>query len=156
MEGERASSKLGAWFRTCYNVFKYPRGSADGEATASLRVQLLGEFRCWRDRELIAPTLWRTAKLRALFALFVTERGQVFSQAQLAEQLWPDSEDGLALVRRRISELRHILEPELKKAFQSWYILRRPMAIVLTLKPTVGWTRKSSLAASTRDARVNS
>ncbi len=80
----------------------------DGEATAHLRVQLLGEFRCWRVGKLITPMLWKTAKLRALFALFVTERGQVFSQAQLAEQLWPDSEDAHALVRRRISELRHI------------------------------------------------
>nr|BAL58740.1 XRE family transcriptional regulator [Candidatus Acetothermum autotrophicum] len=74
---------------------------------------------------MLAPTLWKTAKLRALFALFVTERGRVFSQAQVAEQLWPDSEDGLALVRRRISDLRHILEPELKRASLSRYIVRR-------------------------------
>ncbi len=96
-----------------------------GRAPPQLRVQLLGEFCCWREGQLIPPKLWKTTKLHALFALLITERGRVFSQAQLAEQLWPDSEHGLALVRRRISELRHILEPELKRGSQSQYILRR-------------------------------
>lgn len=89
------------------------------------KVQLLGGVRCWRDGKLLAPKLWKTTKLRALFALLVTERGRVFTQAQLADHLWADSEDRFALVRRRISELRHILEPKLKRASQSQYILRR-------------------------------
>ncbi len=94
-------------------------------APPRLRVQLLGELRCWRAEELIPPHAWKTSKIRALFAMLISERGHVFTQAQLAQQLWPDSEDGLALVRRRISELRHILEPELKKASLSRYIVRR-------------------------------
>lgn len=96
-----------------------------GRAPPWLRVQLLGELRCWQGEALIAPQQWKTSKVRALFALLLSERGQIFSQAQLAKQLWPDSEDGLALVRRRISDLRHILEPGLKRASLSQYILRR-------------------------------
>ncbi|MCL6546973.1 MAG: AAA family ATPase [Bryobacteraceae bacterium] len=84
--------------------------------------------------KLIAPRAWKTAKIRALFAMLISERGRVFPQAQLAEQLWPDSEDSLALVRRRISELRYILEPELKKASLSRYILRRSHGYCFTPK----------------------
>ena len=85
----------------------------------------MGELRCWQAETLIPPQRWKTAKIRALFAMLISERGLVFSQAQIAKQLWPDSEDALALVRRRISELRYILEPELQKASLSRYILRR-------------------------------
>jgi two-component SAPR family response regulator len=94
----------------------------------------LGELRCWQAGKLIPPQAWKTAKIRALFAMLISERGRVFSQAQLAEQLWPDSEDALALVRRRISELRYILEPELERAWLSRYIVRRSHGYCFTLE----------------------
>jgi tetratricopeptide (TPR) repeat protein len=105
-----------------------------GRAPPRLRVQLLGELRCWQAEKLIPPQAWKTAKTRALFAMLISERGRVFSQAQLAEQLWPDSEDALALVRRRISELRYILEPELERASLSRYIVRRSHGYCFTLE----------------------
>lgn len=97
-----------------------------GRALPQLRVQLLGEFRCWRDGELIAPKLWKTAKIRELFAILISERGRLFTQYQLIDRLWPgsDSEGALTSLRRRISELRKILEPDLKKGHLSQYVLR--------------------------------
>lgn len=92
----------------------------------SLKVQLLGEFRCWRGQELISHEAWKTAKIRALFAMLVSERGRLFTPAELIGQLWPgtESEKVYTSLRRRISDLRRILEPRLKQGRQSYYVLQ--------------------------------
>ncbi len=97
-----------------------------GRAPPRLRVQLLGELRCWRGQALIPPSAWKTAKIRELFAILISECGRVFTPDQLIDRLWPgsDSEGAINSLRRRISDLRKILEPELKKRRLSPYVLR--------------------------------
>lgn len=92
---------------------------------AALKIQLLGGFQVYRSTNLIKPPQWRTAKNRALLAILVSERGRIFTQEELIERLWPEAEPGkaTATLRKRVSELRRILEPALKRGSQSRYIL---------------------------------
>jgi DNA-binding SARP family transcriptional activator len=91
-------------------------------------VQLFGRFRVWRGGRPINPKEWKGRKHQALFKLLIGERGHFFSHEQLIGLLWPgmDPEKAEALLRRRISELRRILEPRLKRGSRSRYILTCP------------------------------
>jgi predicted ATPase/DNA-binding SARP family transcriptional activator len=91
-----------------------------------LTVQLLGEFRCWRGEHLIPRAAWRTAKVQTLFKVLVSERGHLFTHADLTQRLWPERDSALASVRKRISDLRRILEPDLRQGARSHYVLQRP------------------------------
>jgi DNA-binding SARP family transcriptional activator len=101
-----------------------------------LRIDLLGKFRVWRDDVQIEPEEWRTEKAKALLKILLTER-RVFTQDELIEYLWPDFDPDKAAVnlRVRISELRHILEPDLERGSQSRYILTHPRATPSIPKP---------------------
>lgn len=94
----------------------------------TLRVQLCGEFRVWRGKKDLTPTLARLGKPKTLLKIFVTHAGRFFSQDELIELLWPDAPADASAVnlRKRISELRRVLEPKLTRGSQSRYILTRP------------------------------
>ena len=96
------------------------------ENEAGLKVRLFGGFEVWRAGELLSPETWPQRKTESLLKLLLTERGRVFTQDQLIEALFPDLDVKKAAqnLYRRISELRHILEPDIKKGAQSQYILR--------------------------------
>jgi non-specific serine/threonine protein kinase len=92
-----------------------------------LRVKLLGHFEAWLGATPIAAEKWPQRKTQLLLKILLSERGRFFTQDQLLELLFPDhdvtkSAQGL---RRRVSELRHVLEPGLPKGTDSQFILHR-------------------------------
>ncbi len=93
----------------------------------TLRVQLCGEFRVWRGRKELTPTLARLGKPKTLLKIFITHPGRIFSQDELIELLWPEApaDTSATNLRKRISELRRALEPHLSRGSQSHYILTR-------------------------------
>jgi len=82
----------------------------------ALKIQLLGSFQVWRNGKLVSPTEWRTSHAQNLFKLLVTEPGRSYSTDELIELFWPKTEPQKAVLnlRNRISEVRKVLEPELK------------------------------------------
>jgi DNA-binding SARP family transcriptional activator/Tfp pilus assembly protein PilF len=93
----------------------------------SIKVQLFGRCLLWRNGILLPPDVWSTAAEQALFKILVGERGRFFSQDELMEKLWPASnpETTAANLRRRVSEVRHLLEPQLKQGRHSRFILTK-------------------------------
>ena len=90
------------------------------------QIRLLGRFEVWQEGKLLPPQAWPQRKTETLLKILLTDKGQVFSQDQLIEYLFPELELNKAAdnLYRRISELRHMLEPDLKRGAQSQYILR--------------------------------
>lgn len=90
-----------------------------------LRIQLFGAFQVWRNGALIAPAQWQRRKTQALLKVLVGQRGQVFTQDQLIECLFVGgvADKALQNLHARVSELRKVLEPTLKKGTDSRYIL---------------------------------
>jgi predicted ATPase/DNA-binding SARP family transcriptional activator/Tfp pilus assembly protein PilF len=120
-------------YKMCYNINKVgfvrvtPIAATLG-AGMTLRVQLFGEFRAWRGKEDLTPTLTHLGKPKTLFKIFITHPGRIFSQDELIELLWPEApaDRSAANLRKRISELRQVLEPKLARGSDSRYILTRP------------------------------
>ncbi len=93
----------------------------------NLRVQLFGEFRVWKKEQELTSLLTHLGKPKALFKILLTHPGRIFSPDELIEWLWPDLPRPAATsnLRKRISELRHALEPKLARGSDSHYILTR-------------------------------
>ncbi len=94
------------------------------EATdLELRIKCFECFEVWRRGKLIED--WPRAKTKDLLKLLASQRGQVFSLDQLIEALFPDLDPERARknLYKRISELRHVLEPSLKQGSRSRFIL---------------------------------
>ena len=93
---------------------------------ASLRIKLLGRFEVWREGQLLEAKAWPQRKTQTLLKVLLSERGQLFTQDQLIDTLFPDLDLDKATdnLHKRVSELRYVLEPDLKKAAESQYILR--------------------------------
>lgn len=96
---------------------------------AGLKIKLFGEFRVWRDGELIESEEWDRRKTRSLLKLLLTRPGHAFSKDALVEALWP----GVASVsaehslRTTVGLLRRALERDLERGSDSRYVLsRRP------------------------------
>jgi non-specific serine/threonine protein kinase len=92
-----------------------------------LKVKLLGGFEVRRNDHLIPVQTWTRSKTLALFKFLVAHRGEAFTHDQLLEQLfWSPSvpvEKALDNLYRRISEVRRVLEPNLKVGSRSQFIL---------------------------------
>jgi len=90
-----------------------------------LRIQLFGTFQLWRDGELLPPQAWKRRKTQTLLKILLLERGQIFTQEQLVEWLFPDAHPFKSLqnLHGRMSELRKLLEPDLMKGTDSIFIL---------------------------------
>ena len=96
-----------------------------GLEEARLRIRLLGRFEVWRNDTLIHSKEWGRRKTQSLLKLFLTQRGHSFTTDQLLYALYPkgDPEKAAANLRTRISQLRRVLEPDLKRGTDSRYIL---------------------------------
>jgi predicted ATPase/DNA-binding SARP family transcriptional activator len=70
----------------------------------------------------------KNEKTKALLKILVGERGKIFTPDELIECLWPDSDPAVAAgnLRARIAQLRRWLEPHLKDAGRSRFVLTRP------------------------------
>ncbi|MFQ5796549.1 MAG: BTAD domain-containing putative transcriptional regulator, partial [Candidatus Bipolaricaulia bacterium] len=91
-----------------------------------LQVKLFGHFEAWHDDEPIPPQAWSRRKTQTLLKILLTERGRVFTQDQLIDWLFPDSNPDKAAqnLYKRISELRRTLEPDLNRGADSQFVLR--------------------------------
>lgn len=92
----------------------------------SLRIYLLGPFRVVRDGETLSDKCWPQRKTKTLLKLLVSQRGKPFTQDQLVDSLFPNLalDKAIKSLYNRISELRRVLEPDLKRGSRSAYILR--------------------------------
>lgn len=91
---------------------------------AIIQVRFFGQLEVSINAELIEHENW-TPKTISLFSILASSRGQVFSKDKLIEVLFPnyDASKAETNLRSRISKLRRILEPDLKKAGESNLIL---------------------------------
>ncbi len=108
----------------------------------SLRIQLLGPFRVWRDEEEITAAVHRIGKADLLLKLLLSHPGETFTPDQLVEALWGQElnegkttvEKAKANLHRRLSELRKLLEPSLAKSAESVYLLSTPKGYCFNAK----------------------
>ena len=89
--------------------------------TATLRIQMLGQFKVWRQGEILS---WPTQKSKALFQILLIEPGRLVPAEQLLEYLWSDlpprkAQNNLWVT---ISQLRRVLQPDLPPRSRSAYI----------------------------------
>jgi len=91
--------------------------------TAILRIQMLGPFKVWHQKNLLE---WPTQKSKALFQILLIEPGRLVPTDQIIEYLWPDLQPRKAKNNLwvTISQLRRVLEPNLPARASSAYILK--------------------------------
>lgn len=90
------------------------------------RVRLLGSIEVQRpDGTIVDGKLWQRAKTRALFSYLALHYNQSIARDVLVELLWSHMEYRAALrnLNTTIYNLRHSLEPELKRGADSKYII---------------------------------
>jgi DNA-binding SARP family transcriptional activator len=92
-----------------------------------LKISLFGEFRAWREGELIQSEAWNRQKTRSLLKLLLTRPGRPFSKDEIIDALWPGVPTGAADLRLRmtVSLLRRALEPDLERGSDSRYVRRK-------------------------------
>lgn len=90
-----------------------------------LRIYLLGITAVTRsDSTIVNGPMWNRLKVRALLAYLALRGQQPTSRDELLEALWPelDYKSALHNLNTTVYNLRHSLEPNLKKAADSRYI----------------------------------
>ncbi len=92
-----------------------------------LEINLFGEFRVWRDGQLVEGKEWDRQKTRSLLKLLLTRPGRAFSRDEIMEALWPDTSPKAAerSLWVTVSLLRRVLEPNLARGSDSSYILQK-------------------------------
>jgi predicted ATPase/DNA-binding winged helix-turn-helix (wHTH) protein len=88
---------------------------------AVLRIQTLGEFQAWRQREILTLP---TKKCKALLQILLIEPGRLVPTDQLIESLWPTLPPRKALNNLwvTVSQLRRVLQPDSPPRSRSDYI----------------------------------
>lgn len=90
-----------------------------------MKIYQLGAFEVWLSQD--GPvTAWPQRKTKGLLKLLLAQRGQILTQDQLIDALFPELELDKAAktLYNRISELRRVLEPDLTRGNRSRYLLR--------------------------------
>jgi len=98
-----------------------------GDASSTkLRLNTLGSFEVIVDATALPDDAWPRRKTKDLLKVLLTAPGNVFTADQLIEALLPDADVDRAAsnIRARVSELRSVLEPDLKRGTDSQYIKR--------------------------------
>jgi predicted ATPase/DNA-binding SARP family transcriptional activator len=107
-----------------------------------LKIYLFGMFQVWRNGKRIEPEVWKRRKTLSLLKVLLTQpRGHVFTQDQLIEALYPGASPSeiAGNLYGRISELRKVLEPHIKKGNDSRYLLRIGVQGYVFNKETECW-----------------
>ncbi|MBI1743926.1 winged helix-turn-helix domain-containing protein [Candidatus Acetothermia bacterium] len=95
-----------------------------------LDIRLLGPFRVLHDNQDITNEIRQIGKADVILKLLLNQPGQIVGIEDLIDALWnhhTDLKKAKGNLYKRISKLRKILEPSLKKFGQSRYILlKRP------------------------------
>lgn len=92
----------------------------------ALKIYQFGQFEVIQDGQVVSADSWPQRKTKALLKVLVSEPGRTFTQDQLVDLLFPelDFDKAAKSLYNRISELRHILEPDLSRGNHSKYVLR--------------------------------
>lgn len=96
------------------------------QASASLRVRVLGPLNVALHGESVSESLWPRKRTKTLLKVLLTDPGQPFSIDQLSEALLPSPTAERATaknIQARVSELRRLLEPDLERGRDSQYIV---------------------------------
>lgn len=109
--------------------------------TPSLQVQTLGQFKIWRDGQLIDP--WERGQAETIVKLLLTRRaagGRAVSPDELIEWLWPESnpESGRKKLLPLLSNARRTLEPDIEPR-DSNFILRTSAGYYFDLSGDLNW-----------------
>jgi len=94
--------------------------------SASLCVRVLGPLDVALNGESIPESAWPRNRTKTILKLLVTSPGQPFTIDQISEAILPapDASRGAAKnIQARVSELRHLLEPDLARGQDSQYIV---------------------------------
>ncbi len=127
-------------------------------ARKRLRIHLLGVTTVTRsDGTSVEGALWNRVKVRALLAYLAVNEGQPVSRERLIEALWPDLDYKSALhnLNTTIYNLRRSLEPNLKKASESKYIVYQSGQYFLA-DMEAHWVDVRAFEADIRKARTES
>src|SRR6266480_6782016 len=113
------------------------RSRNDGErpiGDQSLKIYLLGPFRLVVDGRVLTERQWSRRKPALLIKLLALQPHHQLHREQMVELLWPDSDPESAInnLHKAIHLARHALEPELKSAADSHFILTRGQQIFLS------------------------
>ncbi len=100
---------------------------------ASLEIYLLGPFRILVDGQLVAARHFTRRKPKLLVKLLALQPHQQLHREQLMELLWPDSDPEAASnnLHKTIHLARHALQPTLKSAADSHFILTEGQQVSL-------------------------
>src|SRR6266700_2354836 len=100
----------------------------------SLEIYLLGPFRVVVNGRLVTERQWSRRKPALLIKLLALQPHHQIHREQMIELLWPDSdlESASNNLHKAIHLARHALEPELKSAADSHFVLTRGQQIVLS------------------------
>ncbi len=122
-----------------------PQAIVDAIAQAiqapELRIQTLGQFRLWRDGQLIET--WERPQAETVVKLLLVRQARgsrAVSADELITRLWPDAdeESGRKKLLPLISNARHTLEPDIEPR-DSNFILRSSTGYFFDLSGRVTW-----------------
>lgn len=98
--------------------------------TASILVQMLGNFQVWRDGHLLTSKDWGRDKTIQLFQFLVTIRNRrALHKEQIMDQLWNDDDDQYFKVA--LHGINKALEPDRKSHAEARFISRQGLAYQL-------------------------
>src|SRR4030095_12003868 len=105
----------------------------------SLEICLLGPFRVAVNGRVVTERQWTRRKPALLVKLLALQPHHQIHREQLIELLWPEShpEAGSNNLHKAMPLARHALEPELKSAADSHFILTRGQQIILSTPGTL-------------------
>ena len=103
-------------------------------SSKSLEIYLLGPFRAVVEGRVVTERQWSRRKPALLVKQLALHAHHQLHREQVIELLWPDSDPDSTVnnLHKAIHLARHALEPELKSAADSHYILTRGQQIVLS------------------------
>lgn len=110
------------------------RGSGTPVTASSLRMQILGPMRIWRDG---AELDTGPRQQGCLLSLLLAREGRPTSTAQLVDLMWGDAAPASALntLHKYVSALRRLLEPDLRARETGAYVSRHGNGYLLTAGP---------------------
>ncbi|MEO1263258.1 MAG: BTAD domain-containing putative transcriptional regulator [Bacteroidota bacterium] len=103
------------------------------QATAAIKVQMLGNFLVWRNGEKVSPKEWGRDKTIQLFQFLVTHRHRHgLHKEQIIDRLWEEAGDQNFKVA--MHGLNKALEPERKSRTEARFIIRQGITYQLNLE----------------------
>src|SRR6266550_3850542 len=109
-------------------------GPEQSATSSSLEIHLLGHFRMLVDGQAVDERSFTRRKPKLLIKLLALQPNHQLHREQAMEFLWPDSDPESATnnLHKAVHLARHSLEPALKSAADSHFIITRGQQIVLS------------------------